>query len=270
VSRTVVFIHGAWVTPLCWEPFVRFFQQRGYTCLAPAWPYHDRPVEELRRSPSPELARLGASGIVGDFENIIRGLDEPPLLIGHSFGGLWVQILLDRGFARAGVAIDSAPPRGVLPLQVSALRSNAAVLLTAMPHSLVRLTLGQFKYAFANTVPDAEVREAFERYVVPETRRIFFQAAMALLDPRSPMRVDFGNSSRAPLLLVAGSDDHIVPAVQNRSNYAKYRRSRARTDFKEFPGRSHWIIGQDGWEEVAGYVADWLEEVTGGQPARRA
>jgi pimeloyl-ACP methyl ester carboxylesterase len=263
VSRTVVFIHGAWVTPLCWEPFIRFFQQRGYTCLAPAWPYHDRPVEELRRSPSPELARLGASGIVGDFEQVIRGLDEPPVLIGHSFGGLWVQLLLDRGLGSAGVAIDSAPPRGVVPLHWTALRSNAAVLLTAMPHSVTRLTLAQFRYAFSHTTPEAEVRAAYERHTVPETRRIFFQAAIAILDRGSPLRVDFENPHRAPLLLVAGSEDHIVPAAQNRSNYAKYRGSKARTDFKEFRGRTHWIIGQDGWQEVAGYVAGWLDEVIG-------
>ena len=259
MSRTVVFIHGAWMTPLCWEPFVGFFQQRGYRCLAPAWPCHDRPVEELRRSPSPELARLGASGILGDFERTIRGLDEPPILIGHSFGGLWVQILLDRGLGCAGVAIDSAPPRGVLPLQWTALRSNAGVLLTVMPHSIVRLTLAQFRYAFAHTTPEAEVRAAFERHVVPETRRIFFQAGMSLLDPGSPLRVNFGNPSRAPLLLVAGSDDHIVPAAQNRANYAKYRRSAARTDFREFPGRTHWIIAQDGWEEVAEFVESWVK-----------
>jgi pimeloyl-ACP methyl ester carboxylesterase len=264
VSRTVVFIHGAWMTPRCWEPFVGFFRQKGYTCLAPAWPYHDRPVEELRREPSPELARLGANGIVGHFERIVRGLDEPPVLIGHSFGGLWVQILLDRGLGCAGVAIDSAPPKGVVPLHWTAVRSNAAVLLTAMPRSVVSLTVEQFRYAFSHTAPEAEVRAAYDRHVVPETRRIFFQAAIALFDPGSPLTVDFTNSSRAPLLLVAGSDDHIVPAAQNRSNYARYRRSSARTDFREFAGRTHWIIAQDGWEEVAGYVAAWLDEVTGG------
>ena len=264
-----MFIHGAWMTPLCWEPFIRFFRQKGYTCLAPAWPCHDGPIDDLRRSPSPELARLGASGIVAHLERIVRALDAPPVLVGHSFGGLWVQILLDRGLGSAGVAIDSAPPRGVLPLQWTALRSNAAVLLTAMPHSVARLTLAQFRYAFSHTAPPADVRAAYERHVVPETRRIFFQAAMSLLDPGSPLKVDFGNSHRAPLLLVAGSDDHIVPAVQNRSNYAKYRGSGARTDFKEFPGRTHWIIAQDGWEEVAGYVAAWLDEATGSSAPRR-
>jgi pimeloyl-ACP methyl ester carboxylesterase len=261
MSVTIVFVHGAWMTPLCWEPFVGFFQQRGYRCLAPAWPYHDRPVEELRRSPAPELARLGAAEIVGHYERIIRSLEAPPVLIGHSFGGLFVQLLLDRGLGRAGIAIDSAPPRGVWPLQWSALRSSAGILLTVSPHHVVRLTYAQFRYGFGRGIPEAVQRAAYERHVVPETRRIFFQAAESLFDPEGPMHVNYRNPDRAPLLLIAGSDDRIVPAVQNRSNYAKYLGSAARTDFKEFAGRTHWIIAQEGWEEVAGYAAAWLEQL---------
>ena len=259
MSGTVFFLHGAWMTPLCWEPFAGFFERRGWRTLAPAWPYHDRPVAEQRRAPAPELARLGAAEILDHYERLIRAMPEPPFLVGHSFGGLWVQLLLGRGVGRAGVAIDSAPPRGVLPLQWSAPRSTGPALLTLAPRSTVSLTLEQFRYAFVHTLPDAAVRAAWERHVVPETRRIIFQAAAAPLDPVSPLRVNFAKADRAPLLLVAGADDHIVPAAQNRSNYAKYRFSPARTGFKEFPGRTHWIIAQDGWEEVAGYVADWLE-----------
>jgi pimeloyl-ACP methyl ester carboxylesterase len=259
VAKTIVFVHGAWVTPLVWEPFVAFFRARGYECLAPPWPYHDRPVEELRRSPAPGLARLGAAEILDHYAGIIGGLAEPPVLIGHSFGGLWVQILLDRGVGRAGVAIDSAPPKGVLPLQWPALRSTAGVMFTVAPHSVVHLTFAQFRYAFAYRIPEAVQREAYERFVVPETRRIFFQALTAIFDPLSPMTVRFDNPRRAPLLLVAGSDDHIVPPAQNRANYAKYHGSPARTDFREFPGRTHWIIAQEGWEEVAQYAAGWIE-----------
>ncbi len=259
MSRTAVFIHGAWMTPLCWESWTAFFAERGYRCLAPAWPYHDRPVDELRRSPAPQLGRLGAGEIVAHYARVVRGLAEPPLLIGHSFGGLWVQRLLDLGLGSAGVAIDSAPPRGVLPLQWRALRSTAGVLLTVAPQRVVRLSFPQFRYAFTHTIPEAVQRAAYERHVVPETRRIFFEAAGALLDPASPVRVDFRNPRRAPLLLIAGGEDHIVPAVQNRSNFAKYRGSGARTDFREFAGRTHWIIGQDGWEEVARFAAEWAE-----------
>lgn len=261
-ARTVVFIHGAWVTPLCWEPFIGFFKQRGYRCLAPAWPYKDRTVEEQRRAPAPELARLGVREIVAHYEAIIRGLAEPPVLIGHSFGGLFVQMLLDRGLGTVGVAIDSAPPRGVLVYQWSALKANRNVLLAPSGwRRVLRLSFEDFRYAFVHTLSPADQRAAYDRLVVPEAGRIFFQAALALADPRSATRVDFRNPDRAPLLLIAGSDDRIIPPSLNRANWRKYRRSPARTDFKVFPGRTHAIIAQPGWEEVARYAAQWLATV---------
>ena len=61
--KTIVFIHGAWVTPLCWERFIPYFEVRGYRCIAPAWPGKDRPIDEIRRDPS-ALAGLGVGEIV--------------------------------------------------------------------------------------------------------------------------------------------------------------------------------------------------------------
>ena len=264
-SKTIVFVHGAWVTPLCWEKFIGYYEAKGFKCLAPAWPYKDRPIEELRRDPPPELGRLGVVDIVDHYAKLIRALDEPPILIGHSFGGLFVQMLLDRGLGAAGVAIDSAAPKGVLPFYGSALKSNFGVL--SVPggwRKVARQSFKQFQYAFVNTLPEAEQRAAYDKYVVPETGRIFFQAALAMFN--NATFVNFNNSRRAPLLLIAGSEDHIVPAAMNRANFKKYRNSPAVTDFKEFEKRAHWIIAQPDWEEVASYIADWLERL----PDRKA
>jgi non-heme chloroperoxidase len=127
MSRTIVLIHGAWMTPLCWEQFTGYFEGLGYPVLAPAWPGKDRPVQEIRQDPS-ALAGLGMQEIVDHYAALIEALPEPPILIGHSFGGLFVQLLLDRGVGAAGVALDPAPPKGILIIQPSALRSNGHVL----------------------------------------------------------------------------------------------------------------------------------------------
>jgi pimeloyl-ACP methyl ester carboxylesterase len=259
VSQTIVFIHGAWVTPLSWQPFVGFFEERGYTCIAPAWPGKDRSVEAIRADPSP-LMGLGIAEIVDHYELIIRALPEPPILIGHSFGGLFVQILLDRGLGSAGVAIDAAPPKGIFAYEPSAYRALASVLFTWRGwRKVVRWSFGQFRYAFVHPLAPEAQHAAYQTQVTPETGRVFFQAAFTNFAPNSPARVNYRNSTRAPLLLVAGGVDRIVPASINRRNYRKYARSGAVTEFREFPGRSHWIIAQEGWQEVAGFIADWLE-----------
>ena len=255
---TVVFIHGAWVTDACWDKFVGCYTGRGYRCVAPAWPRKDRSIAELRADPS-GLAGLGVHEIVNHYDAIIRAQPEPPILIGHSFGGLFVQMLLDRGLGAAGVAIDSAPPRGVFATELSVFRANLPVLMQpGARKGVVRMTFPQFDYAFVNVLSEDEARAAYDKYVIPETGRIFFQAALGT----AAVRVDFNNATRKPLLMIAGERDHVVASGLNRSNFRKYARSKARTDFKEFPGRCHWIIAQNGWEEVADHAASWVEQVT--------
>jgi pimeloyl-ACP methyl ester carboxylesterase len=258
MTQTIVFIHGAWVTPHCWEPFRGYFTARGYQCIAPAWPGKDRAVEAIRADPSPLLG-LGIGEITNHYEQIVRALPEPPILIGHSFGGLIVQVLLDRGLGACGVAIDPAPPRGVFAFEPSAFRSLRSVLLTWRGwRKIVRWSYANFRYAFVHSLPEDEARAAYETHVTPETGRIFFQGAFAAFARHSPTMVNFGNATRPPLLILAGADDHIVPASVVRRTYRKYGASTAVTDFREFPGRTHWIIAQHGWEEVAGATHDWI------------
>ncbi len=247
MGRTIFFIHGAYMTPRCWEPFISYFEPLGYTCLAPTWPYKDRPFEELRANPPAELAGLGVKEIVDHYATIIQALPEPPILIGHSFGGLFVQLLVNRGLGCAGVAIDPGPTRGVLPLYPTVLKSNASVLLKwGAWKQIVPLSFKDFCYAFVHTLPPEAQHTAYETQVVPETGRIFFQAALAVLDSHSPLTVNYTKANRAPLLLTAGLQDHIAAPSLVRSNYKKYKHSSARTDLLEFPKLTHWLIAQDG------------------------
>jgi pimeloyl-ACP methyl ester carboxylesterase len=258
-TNTIVLIHGAWMTPRSWDPFRGFYEQRGYRVLTPPWPRIEGEVEEIRRDPT-EMAGLGISEIVDGYEQVIRLLDEPPIIMGHSFGGLFVQMLLDRGLGAAGVAIDAAAPKGVLRLPFSQIKALSPVLLNpANVRRAVPLDFEQFRYAFANTMTDREAREAFQLNAIPAPGRIVFQAGLANFNPRAATKVDYRNSRRAPLLLIAGSEDHIVPASVNQSTLRKYRHSSATTDFAEFSGRSHLIVAQTGWEEIAEHALSWAQ-----------
>ncbi len=262
-AKTIVLIHGLWMTPLCWEGWVERYTARGYKVLAPAWPGADRPVEEIRRDPSP-LAKLGVAEITAHYESIIRGLDEPPLIMGHSFGGLITQILIGNGLGAAGVGIDPAPPKGIKLLPFSALKAASPALMNPLNYGKVKgLTPAQFHYAFGNLLSKEESQAVYERLAIPGPTKPLFQAALAAFAPHSPVQVNVHNETRAPLLLIAGGKDHTVPAAVTRKNLGLYVHSKAVTDFKEYPERSHYTLGQDGWEEVADYALHWAAIHTG-------
>ncbi|UPZ26640.1 alpha/beta fold hydrolase [Streptomyces sp. LRE541] len=256
-APVVVLIHGLWVTPRSWEHWVAHYTAQGFQVLAPAWPGVEGEVEDLRLDPS-SMAGIGLEEVVNHYEAIVRNLGQPAILIGHSFGGTVVQLLLDRGVGAAGVVVDSAAVKGVLPLPVSTLRSTWPVLRSpSNRRKALGLSPRQFHYAFANTLSEAESLAAYDRYHVPGSARVLFQGAFANFNPRAVTQVDFRNDARAPLLFIAGGADHIVPAKVNCANARLYGKSAALTDYHEFAGRSHLTIGQDGWQEVADYAMGW-------------
>lgn len=256
-TRTILFIHGMYMTPLCWEGWVSRFEGRGYRCLAPAWPGRDRSVAELRSAhPDPQLAKLTLKDVVEHFSGIIRGMDEKPAVVGHSMGALTTQLLLGRELAGAAVAIDSAPPQSVFTASWPFLKSNwPHINPFASKDKPIEMTFERFQYTFVNGLPLEEQRAAFDRYVVPESRRVPAQSLTSVA------RVDFKKPG-APLLMIGGLADHIIPASLVRANYRKYKRPNSVTELQEFPGRAHFIIGQSGWEEVADSVLAWLERMS--------
>jgi pimeloyl-ACP methyl ester carboxylesterase len=248
------------MTPLSWENWIERFESRGYRVLAPAWPGMDVDIDQLRADSS-AIDELGIAEILDSYDEIIRALDAPPIIMGHSFGGAFTEVLLDRGLGAAGVAIDAAGVRGITKLPFSTLKSGFPVLKNpANKHHAVALTFDEFHYSFTNTVGEDAARAAFERYAAPGPGRVLWEGAFANFNPRTPLQVDFKNADRAPLLLIAGGSDHVVPAGVDAAAAKRFKRAEAVTEYKEFPGRSHFTVGEDGWEEVADFALDWAVE----------
>jgi pimeloyl-ACP methyl ester carboxylesterase len=254
----VMLIHGAWLSARSWESYSDYFARRGFAVTAPEWPRKVGDVEEMRET-ADDSAGLGVQEIVDHYAALIRELDQPPVLIGHSYGGLFVELLLDRGLGRAGVAMSPAPPKGILVLPFPTLKSASPALAHPSKwHGIVPLTLEEFTYAFVNTFSPEAAAAAYERYAVPETGQIFYEAGFANFHLHPPTEVHFKSADRAPLLLVGAAEDHTVPASLTKAAYKRYEKSPAKTDYLEFEGRPHLHMAAPDWEEVAQAIGGWL------------
>jgi pimeloyl-ACP methyl ester carboxylesterase len=253
----IVFIHGMFVTRDCWKAWDAFFSEKGFTCHTPAWPLKDAAPEALRKK-HPDVqgeGKVRLADVIRAHEDLIKTLPAQPILIGHSMGGLIVQLLLAKGTGRCGVAIDSAPPKGVITTKFSFLKANWPVLNPfSSVHTPLLLNKAQFRYLFADHLSGAELDQAYEA-VVPQSKHI----------PRDTLgriaKIRY-REKKQPLLLIAGEQDKIIPSSLNKSNYKKYSGAASRTDFHEFPGRRHNLITDKGWEEIASFAHGWISEVT--------
>lgn len=260
-TNSIVFVHGAWMTAASWDNFIPPFAAAGFSAHVPTWPGLDGlSAAEINAAPPAGFGGLRIGTIVDHYADFIRSLPEPPILVGHSFGGLIVQLLLDRGLGAAGVAIDPAPIGGV-PAGLRALVSAFPILARwngwNRPYALSQR---EFAAKFANGAPAGQQAAAYHSVAIPAPGRIFYQAAFMLGTWISPRR------RSVPLLITGGSRDRLVTSFMSRLAFRRQRRSPARTDYRLFAGRSHFLTAEPGWEDVADTVLRWIETVSGVRP----
>jgi pimeloyl-ACP methyl ester carboxylesterase len=255
----VVFIHGLWLHASSWTPWLEHFRAAGYDPVAPGWPGEPDTVADARQHPE-LVANTSIDDAAAHYTKVIDSLDGGPILIGHSFGGLLAEKLLGQGIGVAGVAIDPAQIKGVLPLPLAQLR--AALPALGNPANLrksVSLTEREFRFGFGNALTEEESGELFGKWAIPSPARPLFEAAAANFSLHSQAAVDTGNQTRGPLLLTSGTEDHTVPDVTTRSTFRQYRHSAAVTELRQFERRGHSLTIDSGWKDVADAVLEWLK-----------
>jgi non-heme chloroperoxidase len=249
--QPVVFVHGLWLLASSWDRWAAVFEEAGFVTLTPGWPGDPDSVAEANANPE-TFAHKTVGQVADHFAQVVRGLQRKPAIVGHSFGGLLVQILAGRGLAAATVAIDPAPFRGVLPLPLSSLKSAWPVLGNPANRSrAIPLTFEQFRFGFANAVHEDEARELYATYAVPASGVPLFQAAAANLNPWTEARVDTDNPGRGPLLIISGEKDNTVPWAIANASYKQQKDNPGVTEIVEMPNRGHALTIDSGWREVA-------------------
>ncbi len=256
MAETIVMIHGMWGGPWYWQNYADYFESKGYRCVRLTLRYHDMDPQE---QPDPRLGTTSLVDYADDLERGIRALDVTPILMGHSMGGLLTQMLGSRGLGKALILLTPASPYGIMALTPSVVRSFWSVMMQwGFWKKPMRQPFHEAVYSMLHLLPPEEQRETYNKFVY-ESGRAAAEIGYWMFDGQKAAAVDETQVNR-PMLVVGAGQDRITPAPVVHKVAQKYG---PLATYKEFPDHAHWVVAEPGWEEVAAYVADWLEDVLG-------
>ena len=247
----VVMIHGGFCGPWAWDGFAARFRKQGYEPLVPALRHHNS------GKPPSALATTSLTDYAGDLEKLIVGLDSPPVLVGHSMGGLLAQMLGARIPIAAAVLLAPSPPWGIPPSTLFEIgAAHGLMLRVGFWNTILEPNFAVAAAHSLNRFPKAEQEEVFKRFV-PESGRATFEVLHWGLDMRRASEVD-ARKITCPLLFLTGAADRISPPGTVKRAAELYRNLAI---YETFPEMSHWLVGEPGWEIVCDRVLAWLESI---------
>lgn len=253
-SKSILLVHGNFVNNSSWADWKRHYEQKGYTVYAPANPGHDGNPADLRNKVHPDLIKTGFIDVVNNLVKLVDSMPERPLIIGHSMAGMATMKLLELGKASAAVSIDGAPPKNVFP-PFTTLKAvlPAFGFFSGKPYFMG--SRSWYDHCFFNTLPQEDRVTAFDKVAVPESYKVSRQLVL-----NSFSNINF-SKPHEPILFIGGEKDNIFPPSLTRTLAGRYKDKSSRVDLKIFDGKSHFICGEPGWQNVADYILDWYEKL---------
>lgn len=253
MKDTIIFIHGMFQNAKSWDKWVEYFTAKDYNCIAESWPLHEGEPAGLRTNPPAGLGNLRLATITDKFRQLAADQTEKPILIGHSVGGLIVQVLVNEGLAKLGVPVSSVAPNAMISFDWGFIKNSAMITNPFKGDDPFLMDLEGFHESFCNTMTLEATQEPFERTATHDSRNVLRDCLS------EDGRVDL-DLPHVPLLFIAGEEDQIIPYELIEKNSKAYTDEISRTDYRKFEQRGHFICGEPGYEEVISAVSDWIEQ----------
>ena len=240
----ILFVHGMWHAAWCWaEHFMPYFAQRGYSAYALSLRGHGDSEGRER------LRWTSLADYVADVAQVAGQLPSPPVLIGHSMGGMVIQKYLESHQAPAAALLASTPPKGVIPATLRVARKHPFIFLKA------NLTLSMYPIIstpslareafFSADMPEENVTAYFDR-MQDESHRAYLD--LMILNLPRPARV------QTPILVLGAGSDTIISPTDVEATARAYS-----TQAEFFPNMAHDMMLEAGWQTVADRILGWLD-----------
>ncbi len=252
VLPPLVLVHGMWCPPAVWENYKPVFEKAGFEVHTPALRFHD--CDPSKGAPE-GIGHVSMKDYVDDLEEMIGGLDQKPILIGHSLGGLVALMAVSRGLARGAILLTPAPPAGISVFKSSAVRVFIRTLLTfGFWRKGVFPSVGEMSIVL-NMMSRDEVADLYTN-IVWESGRVVFETVCWSLDRAKTTAIPY-NNIHTPMLIVGATKDNLTPpsAVRKMAHKLSHTAS-----YQEFPENGHWVLGEPGWEVIADRCVSWIKQ----------
>lgn len=256
LSKTILFIPGSFLAINCWDEWRVYYERKGYTTIAIPWPHKDSPAESLRNNDIENtIATVRLAELLEYYTAIVRSMPDIPIIVGHSVGGLIVQLLLQRGLGDAGVALHSFPPRRVGNLRFSFIKNwwESMGFFSSLEENYL-ISFRKWKRSIANGMNGDLQKDLYYRYAVPESKRLIRDLFAG------PARINF-STPHAPLLLISGGEDRMIPPGINYNNFTSYTTDHSTIDYINFTGHNHLVFNEPEYKRIADYVLFWLQRI---------
>lgn len=253
MHETILMIHGMWAGGWYWKNYNKFFTARGYQCLTPTLRYHEAQPDD---PPHPNLATTGILDYVSDLKEIVQNLKTIPILMGHSMGALLAQILATQVECKALVLIAPAAPRGIFSMKLSVIRTFWSCFNQwSFWLKPIRPTFKEIAYGAFQLMPYEEQKRMHDQFIF-ESGKAASEIGFAAFDKNKASAVDETRIT-CPTLILAGSQDRIIPLNTVKKIYKKYQHI---AKLKIYEDHAHWLLGEAGWQQIAGDIDNWLQE----------
>ncbi|TAE19161.1 MAG: alpha/beta hydrolase [Bacteroidetes bacterium] len=247
----LLFVHGMMETGGCWKNYRSVFESAGFECHAPDLRYHHLSQKD---APDYRLGTVSLRDYVADLKALVATLPTAPVLVGHSMGGLIVQLLASEVQARAVVALTPAPPSNITSFAISPLRIFAeSVLSMRFWEKPFKVSFASASFGFLHQLPLADQQKGYSEMVY-ESGRVLSEIALPQFDKHKAAHVPIDKVT-CPILFVGASLDRATPAVSVKKASKLYPQG----EYKEYAQFGHWVLGEAGWEQVPQDILAWLQ-----------
>jgi pimeloyl-ACP methyl ester carboxylesterase len=249
-TKHVVLIHGSWSRGEQLAAARAAFEERGYTVYAPTLRHHELPLHEG----AIKIASLSLRDYTDDVAAFVDSLGSPPLLVGHSMGGLLVQLVAARTRQAGVVAACPAPAAGIFGTTVANLRMSTGYFLRPRPWAkpVYPPKFERFRRWVAPALTEDVAREVYSG-LVGESGRAYCEILLASLKLSDATVVDFAAVS-TPVLVLGAECDRIVPSGVVRQTAARYRHGTS----VEIPSADHMVFSGAALPVTMGHIDDWI------------